>query len=924
MCIRDSFSAVVSLNEGTNAITASAQNRGGTGPLSTGVTVTLDTSVPDTPVGLSAQSQTEGQVLLTWNLSSDERVVSYDVYRASHSFSDVSMAVKANSSPVTTNRFVDLPLAEGVFYYRVVALNDVGTTSPPSNESSAEADSVLPKAVSIDYTPHGNQDLSSGRIAPGQVDVAVEVSEPLLTTPFLSLTPPGGVPIAVSLTQTSTTSYAGSFEITDTTPSGTTYAVFSARDLVGNRGNGIDLGESILIDTAGPAITQLTVAPASPIKNDSVNPVEINLEFTLDQPVKSGTLPEVDFLLSGVGRTPTAITNLVPTDTLNWRGSFQLPADGGQTDAEILSFELTALDDLDNVSHAINTDNSVQVYQGDLPPLGVPVGLAAKALPGGDIELQWQPVEEAVEYQLYRQAPGDTELSAYQRVTATSFSDTGLTDGEYSYSIASVRQANTQESLSGQSNPVIVSSDSLAPAAPENLSLELVGAGMKALWDAPTGNSEALSYNLYRAGGTSLTDVSGLTPIQTSIVPDAHGVLGYIDTTPDENESTYAVTAVDAVGNESAPSASDYLHVGLLPVSSLQVVQTDGGYPQISWSHSSSVIAGYNLYLDDSPTPLNSSLITDTSYSDLGYTNHVRRYTLTAVDNNAVESLGRTVELPLIDVSPESESGIKRGIMNRAGYVVSNLTASPVSGVKLKVDVEGHVHTSAAFDLAASESRTVEMIIGGFDTLSSNAPLQTTVEITAATGERADIIENGTITVGEAALLAQLETQELTRGTSGQIRFSLENTSDVVTEIITAQGSNPSPDITILLEDLDGNVLASAPFQQQVGTGVLTLSSGHTVARLEAGDRFASNWFALPIPESAPDQVQVLLRIDQLHYHLGQDDHLAIAGLDTRQAGVLSDTAYSATIDSITPASSYGDQPIMISGQALELSLIHI
>ncbi|MGD8909223.1 MAG: hypothetical protein PVI92_07725, partial [Chromatiales bacterium] len=907
-----------SLNEGDNLITASAENRGGTGPVSDALTVTLDTSVPDTPVGLSAQSQSEGQVLLTWNLSSDERVVSYDVYRASQSFSDISEAVQANSSPVSVNRFADLPLEEGLFYYRVVALNEVGTASQPSNESSAEADSLLPSAVSIDYTPYGNYDAASGRMAAGQVDVVVEVSEPLLTTPFLSITPSGGVPISVSLSQTSDLLYSGAFEITDTTPSGTAYAVFSARDKVGNRGNEIEQGGSILIDTAGPAITAMIVAPASPIKNDESEPVDVNLEFTLDQAVKSGTSPEMNYLLSGTDRTATAIDNLFQTDTLVWRGSFQLPADAGLSEVETLSFEFTAQDDLDTVGNTINANNSYQVYQGDLPPLDVPTGLSAGALPGGSIELQWQAVEDAAEYQLYRQAPDETELSAYSRVTDISFTDEGLVDGDYSYSVASVRQANAEESISGQSDTVTVSADSLASEPPQNLTLELVGAGIKALWDAPTDTTEELSYNLYRASGTSLIDLTGLTPIQTNIVPDSSGVLGYIDTAPDESESVYAVTAVDAVGNESAPSDSAYLNVELLPVATLEVSQIDGGYPEISWSHNSSAIVGYNLYLDDSATALNDGLMTVTSYTDQAYTNTVRRYTVTAVDSNAVESVGRSVELPLIEVSPVSEAGIKRGIMNQVGYEVANLSDSLVSGVVLKVDVEGNPHSSSDFELAAGESRRVELIIGGFDSLPDNAALQTTIAVSADTGETAELVENGEITVGEAALLAQVETQELTRGTDGQIRFSLENTSEVVTEIITALGSAASSEISLLLEDLDGNVLATAPFQQQVGEGVVTLSSGQSVARIEAGERFTSAWFALAIPESAPDLVRVVLQIDQLHYHLGQADHVAIAGLGTSQDAVLSDTAYTASIESITPASSYGDEPIVISGQALD------
>ncbi len=60
--------------------------------------------------------------------------------------------------------------------------------------------------------------------------------------------------------------------------------------------------------------------------------------------------------------------------------------------------------------------NHFRVYQGDLPPLEAHSGLTAKALAGGRIDLAWQAVDEAIGYQLYRQAPNEPELTVLTRL----------------------------------------------------------------------------------------------------------------------------------------------------------------------------------------------------------------------------------------------------------------------------------------------------------------------------------------------------------------------------------------------------------------------------------------------------------------------------------------------------------------------------
>ncbi len=236
-------------------------------------------------------------------------------------------------------------------------------------------------------------------------------------------------------------------------------------------------------------------------------------------------------------------------------------------------------------------DNLFQVYQGELPPLAPPLELKGQSLTGGQIRLSWLAVAEAVGYQLYRKVPGESELSAYARLdTVETFDDAPAADGLYTYAIASIRQEYTQEALSGLSDPVVVDSDSEAPGAPINLALELVANGIKVVWEPPPFTDD-VTYSLYRSE-TEITAVEGLEPLAAGIEQTL-----VVDPTPSLSDHWYAVTAVDAVGNESGPSNADYLNVGLLPVSGITVVQADNEPPAVTWAHPGGDITGYDIYL---------------------------------------------------------------------------------------------------------------------------------------------------------------------------------------------------------------------------------------------------------------------------------------------------------------------------------------
>jgi len=909
------FSVSVTLVNGANKLQAKAIDAYGESPLSGAITVTLDTSVPVAPSSLIATSQVGGKIHLTWSAATDSNTVGYYVYRSAAAFSGIGEALKVNATALKVTSYDDMPTPDGIYYYRVVAANRVGTLSNPSNQAQGQGDSTLPRAESVVYAPQGKVDVASGRIGQGRVGVTVNVSEALSAVPYLSIVPSGGTPIPVDLIKVSDLQYTGAFVIDAATPSGMANALFSARDVVGNRGTEIKTGGSLKIDTEGPALTGIVLTPAAPIKAESGG-TALSATFTLSKAMKTGEVPLITWQLSGPVRTPTPVAGLVAVDSLTWRGSVALPGDAGLGSPETLSFAHRGIDDLDNISTKVSAPvNRFQVYQGNLPPLGTPGGLTAKAQPGGKVQLAWQAVPDAFGYQVYRQAPGEAALTAYQRASGTSYLDTVPQDGAYRYAVASIRNTNGQESLSDPSAPVDVTASATAPGAPQALALALTGQGIRATWQAPLASVVA-SYNLYRSTGTSLTSTQGLTPIRTGIKDTVT-----LDTAPNPNASAYAVTALDAAGNESAPSESRYLNASLLPVKTLSIQQIGDSYPLVGWTAPNGNLAGYNVYLgpDAGRVKLTPSPITGLSYTDTGYSAGERRYTVASVDSNANE-IGRSLVLPNISTQIISGLPIKRGIFNLLQVQVSNTSSAAQVGTQALVRLGNKDHRSAAVTLGSNETRLLPVVVGGYADLTGQSAAQVGVEIVPAEGEFVKIARNQTLDVTDGALVVGISTEAFTRGATGKVRITIENTSDVEVEFLTARnsGNDVSDELRFKLLDPDGNILSTQAYKQGVGLGVVTLASGRTVARIAPGAKYVSDAFDLTVPGASPDQIKVRLEIDKLRYHTGQADEILLPGRTAEATVSLADTAYIGEVTDVTPVLSFGDKTILITGRALD------
>ncbi|HEY6000332.1 MAG TPA: right-handed parallel beta-helix repeat-containing protein, partial [bacterium] len=912
-----SFSGNVTLADGANAIVATGENRAGIGPASATLAATLDRTLPAAPGGLSAQALAGGAIRLAWSRPVEIQPRSFFVYRASQSFSTPAAATKVATVAAASTSWDDHPQPEGRYFYRVSLEDMAGNESDLSDEVSASADGTAPAALSLAYAPQGPYDAASGRFGRGAIDVTLRASERLQAVPFLSFTPAGGAPLPIVLTATDDLTYTGRLTVGATTPSGTAQAVFSGRDFTGNAGHDILAGGTILLDTRGPGVSSIAVQPPAPIHNDPAAPAAVLVTFVLDE--APAQAPDITCLLSGVGRQPAALASITNVSGTTWTGTCQLPADAGQAAPETLSFALAAVDDLGNSGGAVQGANAFQIYQGGLPPLPVPQGVAAVSQAAGAIRITWQPVAGAADYQLYRQAPGEQALSAFQRTAAaTVWVDTPAAEGTYAYAVASVRIANDEESLSAQSATVQADSDATVPGAPTALTLTLSGTGVDATWQPPVAN-ESITYSLYRAA-SPIAATAGLTPVKTHLA-DTH----VLDAQPSPTDHYYAVTAVDASGNESAPSENAYLNAQLLPVATLNVVQSGADHPVVSWTHAATGLAGYNVYLRDplggaADVKLNAQPIPGLSYTDTGWTGSMRLYAITAVDGQGYESVKRSIALPTVTAARAAGATIQRGLFNRLEYALSNAGTTQVEHARLRVALGGQSYATPEVTLAPGASQAVSLLVGGARELPTAATLTATVEIVPNAGEKVEIVRDEAVTLGDGVLALDLTNEAFVRGASGNVRFELRNTGPEEIEILLAKagGAGPSNEISASLLDADGNVLSSRQLQQTTGDKVVAVGGGDIVARIPAGETFVSDPIAVTIPAASPDTVRARIEISHIHYHLGLADHASMDGVGTSREIVLDETPYFGEVTAVAPLVSNGDSPIQIAGRAVD------
>lgn len=168
---------------GPHTLTAVALDAAGNATTSSTVSVTVGEATPPTTPGAPSVTASAGKTALTWTAATDASGVAY--YRVHRSTtSGFTPGAQNEIGQTTATGYTDAGdgsthgLQAGTYYYRVVALDQLGNVSAASGEGSGavSADTTLPRISLASPTPVGGSTVS------GQATLAADAAHPTTTS----------------------------------------------------------------------------------------------------------------------------------------------------------------------------------------------------------------------------------------------------------------------------------------------------------------------------------------------------------------------------------------------------------------------------------------------------------------------------------------------------------------------------------------------------------------------------------------------------------------------------------------------------------------------------------------------------------------------------------------------------------------------
>ena len=633
----------------TNGVTyyykVSATNAIGEGPKSNEASATpsAPATPPGAPQGLSA-TPGDTTVSLTWSPPASDGgspITNYKIYRGTASGGET---LKATIGNVLT--YTDTTVTNGVtYYYQVSAVNSVGG-GPLSNEASATP-------ISSATVPGAPQDLTA---TAGDTTVSLAWSPP---------TSNGGSPITNYLIYRGTTSEGETLVQTlpvvlAYTDSGLTNGQPYFYEVTAK--NGVGQGPRSNEATATPAAGQ--TVPSAP-RSLSAVPGDGLIGLTWLAPSSDGGSPITNHNVYR-GTTPHGETQ-TPLATV---GNVTSYTDTSAMNGVTYYYVVKAVNGVGE-GGASNEASATPVAGPSAP--GAPTNL--QAIPGnGNVSLTWSaPSSDGgspiTTYTVYRGTNSGNQSYSVQVGTVTSYTDTGLSNGQRYYYVVTAVNALGESPPSSE----VSAKPATVPGSPGNLQAIPGNGNVTIQWSGAANNGAPVTnYRVYR----------GTTSGQTSLVK----TLGNVDTYTDTGLTNgvryyYRVAAVNRVGegtksNEASASPTAGPSVPSVP---RNLAATAGsGVVTLRWyapaADGGSSIKNYTIYRGVSRDSLMvlaraSALL----LVDGGLTNGVTYYYEVA----AVNSIGEGPRSPLVAATPKA-SGLGTDTIKPSIQILS-----PVAGASL-------------------------------------------------------------------------------------------------------------------------------------------------------------------------------------------------------------------------------------------------
>jgi len=219
--------------------------------------------------------------------------------------------------------------------------------------------------------------------------------------------------------------------------------------------------------------------------------------------------------------------------------------------AGIDSYRVRATDAAGNVSAY---SNLVPVVVPDVVPPTAPTSLTATPA-GSTMNLSWTASTDNVgvsQYLIVRcQGAGCTSFTLIAAPTGTSYSDTGLNVGSYSYEVLALDAARNGSFFSNVATASIA--DATPPTAPSNLTAAVNGSGADLSWAASTDNVGVTNYLVEYCFGLGCSAFAQIATTTATTYND-------LDLNP--GSYTFRVRAADGAGNLSGYSNTATASIG--------------------------------------------------------------------------------------------------------------------------------------------------------------------------------------------------------------------------------------------------------------------------------------------------------------------------------------------------------------------------
>ncbi|MFC5433798.1 CBM96 family carbohydrate-binding protein [Microbacterium suwonense] len=656
-----------------------------------------DVTAPSTPTVMAVLD--DGAASLSWSDSTDDvGVTGYQVHRAQTADFTVSAATKI--ADVTGTTYVDDTVTAGAWFYRVVAVDAAGNTSPASDQAQVVVpDTTAPSAPADLAASAAGQNVQLSW-SPSSDDVAVTGYEVHRSATA------GFTPSEATLIGTSSEAGYADMEVEP----GEWHYLVVALDAAGNASGASNEAsvEVLDIDDTAPSTPNGLVA--------AVDGSDVSLTWSVSTDDVGVTGYQVH-RGSTADFTPTA-SSLLATVTD--------PAyvDSGRT-AGTWYYRVAAIDAAGNVSAP---SDSAEAVVADASGPTAPTDVAAD-LNGSIATVTWTESTDDVGvagYRLYRGAVADFEVSAellVTEVTGLSAQESALPAGTWFYKVVAFDGAGNT-SLPSDAAQVSVA-DTSAPTQVTGVVAQPGQSGVTVGWQPADDDVAVTGYRVHRGSAADFTVSSANRVAEVADAP-------YVDAAP-SGIWFYKVVAVDAAGN--AGPASDAAQAIVADVSAPSApsgvsASVSGADVGLSWTASTDDVGvvGYQVHRGSSAgfavsTSSKVADVTGTSFTDADRPVGTWFYRVVAVDaagnasgasaevSAAVTGSGEpvTVNVPVVEdamvygIIPTTNFGSDSQLSSRGG------TASPIQSflsVELPTAPAGTALTGAELRVRTSTDPT--------------------------------------------------------------------------------------------------------------------------------------------------------------------------------------------------------------------------